>query len=177
MKALCLIRHARAALKNRSRAQTLLEFALALPIFLMIVVGTVDLGRGIAAYNIISNAAHEGARAGIYPAGASDTQASANAPIVAAVNSETAFLGNIPDSLAGTDPGTGTYVVIGANTWNPEDLVFVSHPVSTDPQSERTSGSRIVVTVHYRFYPVTPILSNLVGSSINLSSTSTMPIE
>ena len=39
-----------------------MEFALVLPIFLLIVFGVFDLGRGVFAYNTVANAAREGAR-------------------------------------------------------------------------------------------------------------------
>lgn len=42
--------------------QTLIEFALALPIFLLLVFGLVDLGRGFYYYNLLANMAREGAR-------------------------------------------------------------------------------------------------------------------
>ena len=57
--------------KNNFRirqGQTLVEFALLLPVFLLIVVIVIDLGRAIYFYSTIHNAAREGARYGIiYP--------------------------------------------------------------------------------------------------------------
>ena len=47
------------------RGQTLVEFALILPIFLLIVVGLFDVGRGIYAYNTIANSARAAARVAI----------------------------------------------------------------------------------------------------------------
>ena len=45
--------------------QALLETALVLPLLLLIIMGVFDLGRGIYAYNVISNSAREAARYGI----------------------------------------------------------------------------------------------------------------
>ena len=42
--------------------QSLVEFALALPIFLLLVFGLVDLGRGFYYYNLLANLAREGTR-------------------------------------------------------------------------------------------------------------------
>lgn len=42
--------------------QSLLEFSLALPIFLLLVFGLVDLGRGFYYNNLLSNVAREAAR-------------------------------------------------------------------------------------------------------------------
>lgn len=51
--------------RNDSRGQTLVEFALILPIFLLIVLGLFDVGRGVYAYNTIANAARSAARVAI----------------------------------------------------------------------------------------------------------------
>lgn len=164
-------------LRRWSTGQSLVEFALVLPVFLWLTIGIVDLGRGIATYSVISNAAHEGSRAGIFPAVAADTQGSLNSQMVDAANSVTFFLGSIPDSPSGADPGSGRYMVVGATngttTWMPSTGTGAQPALTT----QRASGNSVIVTVHYRFYPVTPLLSNIVGSSINLTATSTMPIE
>jgi Flp pilus assembly protein TadG len=43
----------------------MVEFALILPIFILVLVGIFDLGRGVYAFNTISQAAREGARLAI----------------------------------------------------------------------------------------------------------------
>jgi Flp pilus assembly protein TadG len=48
--------------RSRSRGQGLVEFALVLPIFLVILIGMVDIGRAIWANNSVANAAREAAR-------------------------------------------------------------------------------------------------------------------
>ena len=50
--------------RRRDSGQTLVEFALILPVLLAVTVGVIDLGRGVAAYNLVSEAARAGARAG-----------------------------------------------------------------------------------------------------------------
>jgi Flp pilus assembly protein TadG len=47
------------------RGQSLVEFALILPAFLLLAVMIFDLGRGVYYYNAIHNAAREGARYGV----------------------------------------------------------------------------------------------------------------
>ena len=49
---------------RRQRGQTLVEFALILPVFLALTVCVIDVGRGVAIYNLTSEAARSGARAG-----------------------------------------------------------------------------------------------------------------
>ena len=47
------------------RGQSLVEFALALPLLVLLLVGVFDLGRAVYASNAVSNAAHAGARVAI----------------------------------------------------------------------------------------------------------------
>lgn len=51
--------------RDRSRGQSLVEFALILPVFVLILVGIFDVGRAIYAYNTVNNAARQGARLAI----------------------------------------------------------------------------------------------------------------
>ena len=51
--------------RRRQRAQALVEFALIVPVLILILLGTVDAGRLIFAYNAVSNAAREGGRTAI----------------------------------------------------------------------------------------------------------------
>jgi len=48
--------------RSGERGQGLVEIALVLPVFLLIVLGTIDFGRAIYYYSVISNGAREGAR-------------------------------------------------------------------------------------------------------------------
>lgn len=51
--------------RSRKRGQALVEFAIVLPIFLLVVLLIFDAGRAIYFYSAIHNAAREGARYGI----------------------------------------------------------------------------------------------------------------
>jgi Flp pilus assembly protein TadG len=46
--------------------QTAVEFALILPILILILMGVFDFGRAFYAYSVVANSAREGARAGVY---------------------------------------------------------------------------------------------------------------
>ena len=50
---------------RREAGQELVEFALILPLLLLLFLGIIEFGRAILAYNTIANAAREGARYGI----------------------------------------------------------------------------------------------------------------
>jgi len=47
--------------RKRARGQSLVEFALVLPLLILILLGVFDLGRAFNAYIVITNAAREGA--------------------------------------------------------------------------------------------------------------------
>lgn len=49
---------------TKNNGQSLLEFAITVPLFLLLVMGIFDLGRGIYYFSAIHNAAREGARYG-----------------------------------------------------------------------------------------------------------------
>jgi hypothetical protein len=49
---------------NKQSGQSLLEFAITLPLLLLLIMGVFDLGRGIYYYSAVHNAAREGARYG-----------------------------------------------------------------------------------------------------------------
>ncbi len=55
----------RRANNRSSPGQSLVEFALTLPLLILILIGTLDLGRMLIAYVTIQNAAREGARYGV----------------------------------------------------------------------------------------------------------------
>src|SRR5947208_915331 len=59
--------------RHRSRGQALVEFSLVLPIFLVMLMGIIDVGRAIWAQNSLASAAREGARIAIVHGGSSTT--------------------------------------------------------------------------------------------------------
>jgi Flp pilus assembly pilin Flp len=50
------------ALQDDERGTTLIEFALVVPVILLLLVGCLDFARGVNAYVIVANASREGAR-------------------------------------------------------------------------------------------------------------------
>lgn len=86
----------RRIIKN-SRGQALVELALALPLIIMLVMGTIEFGRLFHSYLLITNASREGARIAI--TGADDLT------IIARVNDVTLSLNNTKDiDIAPEDP-------------------------------------------------------------------------
>jgi hypothetical protein len=63
--------------RDRSRGQALVEFALAIPIVLLLMLGILDLGRAVFAYNSVANAARTGVRVAIVNQTFDDVEAAA----------------------------------------------------------------------------------------------------
>jgi hypothetical protein len=51
--------------RRSERGQSLVEFALTLPLLVLLMLGILDLGRAVAAYNSVSNAARSAARVAV----------------------------------------------------------------------------------------------------------------
>lgn len=131
------------------RGQSLVEFALVLPILLILLLGILDFGRAIFAYNSVSNGARSGARVAIVNQDIDD--------ITAAVEEE-AF------GLDGVDVA-----------FDPNVEALPACP-EANVQCCPSIGCVIEVSVSTEYVPATPIFSQLVGS-ITVSSESQMPIE
>lgn len=59
------------------RGQALVEFALIIPIFILVIVGVFDVGRAVYGYNTVANAARAAARVAIVNQSAADIEARA----------------------------------------------------------------------------------------------------
>jgi Flp pilus assembly protein TadG len=85
--------------KKGSRGQSLVEFALLLPVFLMLVMGVIDIARAFSALQVVTNASREGARVGILPS-------TAPADVTNVVNNYLASGGQVGCNTAGANWGT-----------------------------------------------------------------------
>ncbi|HLE59055.1 MAG TPA: TadE/TadG family type IV pilus assembly protein [Candidatus Limnocylindria bacterium] len=133
--------------RMHTRGQALVEVALILPVFILVLVGIFDLGRAVYAFNTLSNSAREAARVGI-------------------VNQSTAVVSGHAIQHA---------VALGLDAGDVE-LAFLTPDLSATCSAPVALGCVVEVTVHYEFVPATPILSNLIGS-LDLSSTAREPVE
>ena len=138
--------------------QSLVEFALILPIMMLFLMVIFDLGRAAYYYSAIHNAAREGARYGAvrwYDADRSIKTREAVERLTAGLNATALNVSSILVDLDAAEDSNGD----GNN--------------SNDPDALR-------VTVSYNFQTATPILAQLMGSgtnSITLSSQATMHTE
>lgn len=103
------LRPHRAADPGRERGQSLVELAIVLPVLLALVVGIFEFGRAWNVYQVITNAAREGARLAVIP-----------------TSSESVVRTAIEDALqrAALDPAAGSISVsgMGSGTGTPTTL-------------------------------------------------------
>ncbi len=148
---------------RRSRGQSLVEFALTLPLILLLVLITIDFGRAFYGWVIVQNS----------------TRIAAN---FAAVN---------PDGWKGAgDPPIQaeyeTQIERDLNTANCQALGTPPAPVFTDgPDTPVGGGSdtaydvgdTVVVNMSCAFQPITPIISGIVGTNVQLGARSEFRIR
>lgn len=134
---------------GRSRGQSLVEFTLVIPLFLLLVSGMVDFGLGLYSNMTVINAAREGARLGVTSPG--DT--------VAVEDRVRAMAGG----LVAADLAVNTTC---------ERKTGSAWSACTSPSWQ--AGDAVVVTVNYVYRVVWPLAS---GSQIPLSSSVRMRIE
>jgi Flp pilus assembly protein TadG len=126
----------------------MVEFALILPILILLLFGILDFGRAIYGFNTISNASREGVRLGIVDQNATSVE---NRAIEHAVS-----LG-----LTAADVDVTFLQPNGSSS-------ICAAPVAI--------ACDVAVTVRYQYRAVTPIIGALVGT-IDMSSTSREPVE
>jgi Flp pilus assembly protein TadG len=129
------------------RGQALVEFAIIVPIFLLIAFGTIDFGMALNASLTISNASREGARVGV------------TTPTTAAITAR------VQDVAGRFNDGSLT-VSVSCKT--------AAGAACPGGMAGATSGTTIVVTVGYGYPLITPIAF---GRVIQLSSTTQMRVE
>jgi Flp pilus assembly protein TadG len=148
--------------RARDRGQSLVEFALVLPVLLVVLLFAVDFGRAFYSWVILQNAARIGAN-------------------FAALN---------PEGWEGTgDPGLqAQYVAAISKDWGTLGCDAPPAPVFTDaaadtsttgqtPDTKYDVGDSVNVTLTCPFRPLTPIISGILGSSVKLVATSEFRIR
>jgi Flp pilus assembly protein TadG len=157
---------------RRSRGQSLVEFALVLPIFLLMLFGVIDLGRVIWTIDNISNAAREGARyASVH--GSSDVTTCPTGPSLGTTPT-TGCPTWTPESKEPTRIQTRNFVVGAGGTVTVSVCYYVTTACSgntdeTAATNER--GSFVSVTVSSRVNLITPALLGMTGFDVSGQST------
>lgn len=154
----------RAVWRRHDGGQTLVEFALILPVFILLLVGVFDFGRAIYAYNTLNNAAHEAVRLGIVDQNVNAIRDVGRQHAVA--------LGMIP--VAGDNAlvdNTGADVVIRFL-----EADFSGDGVTNDCAIDPRFGCIVEVEVDYTYNAATPVIGTLVGT-LDFAGSSRQQIE
>lgn len=141
-------------LRPRSRrGQALVEFALVLPILVLLMLGIFDFGRAVFALSTINNAAREGARLAIVDQTLAHIQGKASQRAVALGLTDSDVQVDYRDA---DDPeGAGT--------------------CDSNVGSDAVYGCVAVVRVPYTYTAITPIIGNLVGT-IDMTGEARFPV-
>jgi Flp pilus assembly protein TadG len=134
----------RGPLTWRARGLSTVTFALIAPVVLMVLFGTMEAGRVMAAWLVITNEAREGARYGSVNYGLTDNAALGQAVV-----------GYLDQRLNAELPPSGLY--------QPPLVVITPQP-----------NPVVDVTVYYRVNLVTPLISSVLPNPLPLSARSEM---
>ena len=141
---------------GRSRGQALMEFALVIPIFLLVVVALYDMGRAVFAYNTLTNAAREGAR-------------------MAVVNQYQPYI--IQKAKQATQIVELDDPSVTVSFWQ---VAADGTPDKTKPQCNDlvAVGCLAVVSFQATYQPITPIISNILfKNGVTFTATSQLSVE
>ncbi len=100
--------HSNGRKRRRSRGQALVEFALVLPIFLVLALGAIDFGWALKSYITATNSAREGARLGVV--GATQDQI-----ITKTVDSSSGMLSSGDVTVTNAQGVSGSQVTVAVN--------------------------------------------------------------
>lgn len=134
--------------RRRPRGQALVEFALAIPIFVLLIFGLIDLGRLVYVNNAVAQAAREGARFG-------------------SVQGRSA--------TAGTRTGVAGHTA-GMLTAVPQPAVAVACERDGAAAATCRTNDVLTVTVSSPVGMLTPVIGQLVGT-VNVSSTAKVTVN
>ncbi len=150
-------------LRKREAAQSLVEFSMMLPVFLILLFGVFDFGMGLRAYISVAQATREGARF--------------------------ASVGNLAGTSfadgSGDCSGSASTTTVGkvCSTMGGLDLTKVSE-VTVEYPNGNTPGQSVRVTAQYDYQYITPLRrlvtffsAGSLGSTISVSSTTDMRLE
>jgi len=150
----------------RAGGQALVEFAMVLPIIVLLIAGFIEIGRAVFAYNTIANAARQGARVAAVNQLPDVTDCDESRPIEDPYEPHWSIRGC---AIAAAGP-------LGITTAN------VSVSYAAPPSTSLTCspalhvGCIAAITVTYNYTVTTPFVSMLIGP-IAMTQTSEMPIE
>lgn len=147
--------------RKRTVGQALVEFALVIPLFLLLLMAVFDLGRAVFAYNSVTNAAREGARLAIV----NQTPALIQQRVIAQTAVAETASPNVTVEFRKTTPNADYATNPVCNAYNGAAPKMALDCVA-------------IVRFQTTFQPITPLISNIVfGSGVTLTATSIQTLE
>ena len=131
--------------KRGAGGQALVEFALVIPVLMLLLFGLLDLGKVVYANHTVAQAAREASRVG-----------------VVTPNAASAKYADIRGAAMSGAPA----IVLTAADVTGEGCADCFYPEGA------SSGGRVVVNVSSRIDILTPLLTNLVGGSVTVTARS-----
>ena len=164
--------------RQRSAGQALVEFSLVLPVFLVMLMGVVDVGRAIWAQNSLASAAREGARFAIVHGG-SATTACPVGPAVAGVTVIPTASASCPYPSPSVQ-AVKDAVIAAANAGGTSLTVTVCYGAGCSGDTNTAGatnarGTPVTVAVSSRVNLITPSLLGMGGFGV--SSVTTMVVN
>jgi Flp pilus assembly protein TadG len=133
--------------RGRERGAELIEVAITLPILLLISVGIFEFGRAFQTWEVLTNAAREGARVAVLPGAASNA-----AETRARAYMQAGMLTNEPSATVSVDQNVSVSIGGGQNatasrvTVNYPFSFVVLNPVARLVNPNATAGAPITIT-------------------------------
>ncbi|WP_299287031.1 TadE/TadG family type IV pilus assembly protein [Thermoflexus sp.] len=136
---------------GRGRGQSLVEFALAATVLLILLTGVLDLGRMYMAWVAIQDAAGEGA-------------------LYAAMNPRCISAANGPDCQTPNNAYDRTLIAIRSTPGTPLDPDRVTIGITPDDPRQICFGTPITVSTRYSFTMITPVMQAMFGPEVALQA-------
>jgi Flp pilus assembly protein TadG len=152
--------------RRREHGQSLVEFALVIPIIVLMIASFVEIGRAVFAYNTVANAARQGARVAIVNQLPDVTDCDESRPIEDPYEPHWSIIGCA--ILAGKTLGLSAANVTVAYVTQPSTTLSCSPTLHV--------GCIATVTVTFQYDISTPFVSRFIGP-ITMVQTSEMPVE
>jgi Flp pilus assembly protein TadG len=155
-----------AAVGVRERGAEAVEFALVVPVFLLLVFGVVDFGYMINHDTMINNASREGARLGALTPVANDIECTVRQSL-STVETPVVKVA-APPNYCRPSP---TLITVTVDCLKPDDSACVTFA------ADAKSGGTVIVKVDYTHSWITPVGSTIRPGGMVLSKTTKMRIE
>ena len=152
--------------RRREHGQSLVEFALVIPIIVLLIASFVEIGRAVFAYNTVANAARQGVRVAIVNQLPDVTDCDESRPIEDPYEPHWSIIGCA--ILAGKTLGLQAANVTVAYVTPPSTTLSCSPTLHV--------GCIATVTVTYQYDISTPFVSRFIGP-ITMTQVSEMPVE